>query len=77
MAGRHEKALPFLEERDALASETPHLMVERDRAGALRGYRLFQPHAHLSLLTRTISPTGFGGKLELMNRRRQLYFWRQ
>jgi hypothetical protein len=46
IAGWREKALPVPEERDALASETLHVMIERDRAGALRGYWLFQPHAH-------------------------------
>ncbi len=68
---------PFLDEATALKTDAVHVMVERAKDGTLRGYRLYQPHAHLSLLTRSIGPGGFGPKLEMMNQKRQLFLWRQ
>lgn len=72
-----EKKLPFLELAEARANDEGHVMVERDGAGKVRGYRLRQPHVHFSMPTRAIGPAGFGLKPEEWWARPRIREWRK
>jgi hypothetical protein len=46
--------LPFLSREDAQEREDVHVMEMRNRDGAVTGYKLYQPHAHLRVTPRPV-----------------------
>lgn len=49
-----EADLPFLSREDAQGREDAHVMEMRNRDGAVTGYKLYQPHAHLRITPRPV-----------------------
>ena len=52
--------LPFLDEATSARSEMQHVMVTHGRDGEEKAYYLFQPHCHIQLTMRPLSPNGEG-----------------
>lgn len=57
--------VPFLEGTEAKGIEQEHVMIMRDRAHQVTGYKHYQPHAHLRVTPRPVDAEGFrNGKAE-------------
>ena len=53
------KLYPFMEATDCATLNAPHVKIERSQAGQVLGYKIYQPHAHVLISTRTLSADGF------------------
>lgn len=51
--------VPFLERTEATQSHAEHVIVLRDRAGQVTGYKHYQPHAHLRIAPRPFEDGAF------------------
>lgn len=54
-----EAEYPFLEKDECEGMETPHVLIERHKNGEAKGYRLYQPHAHIRIAPRLFDGEDF------------------
>ena len=55
-------SVPFLEREESAERETPHVLIDRHPDGSVRGYKIYQPHAHCLVTPRAIDGDGFAAK---------------
>lgn len=69
--------VPFLEAGECRGLYEPHVKIERDRAGNVSGYKIYQPHAHCYITPRAIEGETFSGiRNRLFDRAEQAMDWR-
>lgn len=75
------KRIPFLVGADADKCDKEHVKVLIDKHGAITGYKLYQPHAHIMMPLRSFdsnSKTGFAKKKNReIDSRQQILLWRK
>lgn len=54
--------LPYLESEETNDLNEPHVKIERAKNGDLRGYKIYQPHAHALVTPRALDDDGFAAK---------------
>lgn len=57
--GWAETGVPFLDAAEAKGISGEHLLILRDRAGQVTGYKHYQPHAHVRITPRPFEGEGF------------------
>ncbi|MEM8625804.1 MAG: MobA/MobL family protein [Pseudomonadota bacterium] len=69
--------LPFLEAQEAEGREAPHVLVDRYPSGVVRGYKVYQPHAHALVTPRALEGDGFAAKRNrILDRHETAKEWR-
>lgn len=69
--------VPFLEADECAGLYEPHVKIDRDRAGNVTGYKIYQPHAHCYVTPRAIEGDGFASKRNrTFDRAEQAMEWR-
>lgn len=51
--------VPFLDRAEAEGLSTEHVLILRDKAGQVSGYKHYQPHAHVRITPRPLEGDGF------------------
>lgn len=54
-----QQDVPFLEAAESQQLNSPHVKIERSSDGMVRGYKLYQPHAHVYVTPRPLDGDGF------------------
>lgn len=69
--------VPFLEADQCAGLHAPHVLIERQADHTVRGYKIYQPHAHLYVTPRTLSADGFSSiRNRQLDRAEQAMAWR-
>lgn len=69
--------LPFLEAHQVQGVDMPHVKIERLKGGDIRGYKLYQPHAHVLTSPRPLDGDGWSKtRNREFDRKEQALDWR-
>ena len=72
-----EHEIPFLEAEECAGLSDPHVKIERDDDGTVRGYKVYQPHVHCFVTPRALDGDGFAAKRNReFDRAEQAMEWR-
>ena len=73
-----DQGLPFIEAYQTQHVDMPHVKIERLKGGDIRGYKIYQPHAHVLVTTRAVNDDGWvKTKNRSFDRKETALYWRE